>query len=122
MGKVSNSATDDEDPVKQAARSLETEIFKVVQERLASLLDDLRDVGLSVELNDIRRSGEPGSGYWSEISLYLLDGTCIIDAIEFFVYRDGRPAVTAAQADSYVTEILQGLMHERRSSRQGDKT
>lgn len=87
-------------------RRVEEALHGAVERELDSRGVQLRDAGLTVELDPISRSGE-GSGYTSyvEVTLRYADGD-VHDVVFFYIARDGRLVVDEASTSEWITKTL----------------
>jgi hypothetical protein len=87
-------------------RRVEEALHGAVERQLDSRSEQLRDVGLTVELDPISRSGE-GWGYTSyvEVTLRYADGD-VHDVVFFYVAREGRLVVDETSASEWISKTL----------------
>jgi hypothetical protein len=87
-------------------RRVEEALHGAVKRQLDSRSEQLRDVGLTVELDPISRSGE-GPGYTSyiEVTLRYADGD-VHDVVFFYVAREGRLVVDETSASEWISKTL----------------
>lgn len=85
---------------------VEEALHSVVEQGLKSRSVQLRDAGLTVELDPISRSGE-GSSYTSyvEVTMRYADGD-VHDVVFFYVAQGGRLVVDEASTSEWITNTL----------------
>jgi hypothetical protein len=87
-------------------KRVEEVLHGAVERELDSRSAQLRESGLTVELDPIRRSGE-GSSYTSyvEVTLRYADGD-VHDVVFFYVAQDGRLVVDEASTSEWISKTL----------------
>ena len=92
----------------------ESEILALCRAKLDAIAPRLAELGVSAQDPFITRQTAEGSNYESEITLYFIDEGGICDGIEFFVYRGGRPDVSKAEVEAWLSETLEDVVARRR--------
>ncbi len=85
--------------------------LRKTSEILAELLPLLRAHGLStpgpVVEDDLWEESDP-----REISIWLYRGTELVDLIEFFIWKDGKPAVTLDELEATVRASVEETIED----------
>jgi hypothetical protein len=94
-------------------------IEETVIQDLTSILAEheqvLSKLGLTIQLNDLRRSSDPGSDkYQSEVAVYFNDENGVFDVLEFFIFQQGTRVATLKETTDWIREVMTEVQKRRR--------
>ena len=97
-------------PAGAVRREFEGAALSVVGSALALETPALRYVGLRASVKTTATAAD------TEVSIYFDSETGLEDIIEFFVYRNGRAAVSLKELEAWLTDGLADVERRRRQS------
>ena len=92
--------------MSDACEAFERTAIQVLRHALVANQSSFERAGVRWELLDIRRSGETGPSYESEIGAYFWRDKNVVDALEFAIYRGDRPLFSEQDLSAWIEAAI----------------